>query len=185
MARLSTAPIKEASLPRWGLRLSERRALLLAGDLLCALTAARCWRCGCGPSPPARTFRWSTWPQAVWFAVLVPGLAAADMPLYDLRRAAFPQATLAGLALLRRPGGFDLPGGSTSSRRRWLLPRLVALYFIVGAACLQWAWRLVYIRVLVSAFFRRRALVVGAGWAGQTIIHALKEFQAWHYEIVG
>jgi len=39
MAHLPEVIAPPFSLPRWGLRLSERRALLVAGDLVCALAA--------------------------------------------------------------------------------------------------------------------------------------------------
>ena len=172
------------ALPRWGLRLSERRALLVAGDMLCALAATVCalwlWTLTSGAH-----FSWAYLAdKAIWFAIQVPGWALLSIPLYDLRRAAFWQMTVAGIvssaglaALLYLAAYFLAPP--------LLLPRLAALYFIVGAAGLQWAWRMFYIRVLVSAMFRRRALVVGAGWGGETIIRALREFHGWQYEIVG
>ncbi len=172
------------TLPRWGLRLSERRALLVAGDLLCALVATLAalwlWTLTSGaPFSPAYLAE-----KGVWFAILGPGWVLLSIPLYDLRRAAFWQMTMAGLmssaglaAMLYLAAYFIAPP--------LLLPRLVALYFLMGAVGLQWVWRMLYIRVFVSAFFRRRALVIGAGWSGETIIQALREFHGWQYEIVG
>ncbi len=184
MAPLPDVSLPPYSLPRWGLRLSERRALLVAGDLVCALAAV-----------VAALWLWSLTnrggfavadlgAKALWFGLLAPGWVLLSIPLYDLRRAAFPPATLTGLvstaglaASLYLAAYFVAPP--------LLLPRLVALYFLVGAVGFQGLWRLLYIRVFVSAFFRRRALVIGAGWGGETIIQALKEFHGWQYEIVG
>ncbi|MCC7361499.1 MAG: sugar transferase [Anaerolineales bacterium] len=172
------------TLPRWGLRLSERRALLLAGDLLCALLATLAalwlWTLTSGAHFSLAYLA----DKAIWFIIQVPGWALLSIPLYDLRRAAFWQMTLAGIgssaglaALLYLAAYFLAPP--------LLLPRLAGLYFILGAAGLQWAWRMFYIRVLVSSYFRRRALVVGAGWGGETIIRTLRELHGWQYEIVG
>lgn len=183
MRGISLSP-KSTVLPRWGLRLSERRALLIAGDALCAslgmVLALWLWTLTSGAqfSPGYLVSK------AVWFAVLVPAWLLLNSGLYDLRRAAFWPATLAGLlsaagaaVLIYLAVYFLAPLG--------LLPRLVVLYFVVATAAFELAWRVLYIRIFVSAYFQRRALVVGAGWAGQAIIRALSEFQAWHYSVVG
>src|SRR5262245_44522507 len=97
MANLPEAALPTFSLPRWGLRLSERRAMLVAGDLLCALVAAFTalwlWTLTSGA-----VFSLDFLAQkAVWIVLIGPGWVLLSIPLYDLRRAAFPQATLAGL----------------------------------------------------------------------------------------
>jgi len=158
--------------------------MLVGGDLLCALTATLAalwlWTLTSG----AQFSLGYLIDQAIWFGILVPGWLLLSIPLYDLRRAAFWQMTLAsvvstaGLAAAAYVVAYFIAPPL-------MLPRLVALYFIVGAAGLQWAWRMIYIRVFVSPFFRRRALVIGAGWSGETIIRVLKEFHGWQYEIVG
>jgi exopolysaccharide biosynthesis polyprenyl glycosylphosphotransferase len=180
----ASAPLKSKYLPRWGMRLSERRALLIAGDAACAglgtLLALWLWTLTSGAefSVPYLVSK------APWFGVLVPAWLLLNSGQYDLRRAAFPQTTLAGLlsaagvALAVYLGVYFLaPPG--------LLPRLVVLYFVIASVIFEWAWRMLYIRVFVSSFFQRRALVVGAGWAGRAIVEALAEFRAWNYNIVG
>jgi exopolysaccharide biosynthesis polyprenyl glycosylphosphotransferase len=178
------AGFKDTALPHWGLRLSERRVLLLAGDVLCAslglLLALWLWTLTSG----ARFSLDYLASKAIWYALLVPGWLLLNSSLYDLRRAAFWSTTLAGL-LSAAGVGLVLYGLIYFLAPLGLLPRLVVLYFVVATVALGWAWRLVYIRVFVSTHFQRRALVIGAGWAGRAIIHALSEFQGWHYSVVG
>ena len=180
---VSTQPTTRR-LPRWGMRLSERRALLASGDALCAALAALLamwlWTFTSG----ARFSGAYLLSKAPWFALLVAGWLLFNTGQYNLRRAASAQATLAGLLSVAGLAVvvyllvyFFAPPG--------LLPRLVFLYFVVSACLLTSAWRLAYIRVFVSPYFQRRALVVGVGWAGAAIVAALKEFQAWHYDVVG
>ena len=179
----STLP-KDTSLPHWGLRLSERRVLLIAGDAVCAglgmLIALWLWTLTSGAQFSADYLS----SKALWLVALVPAWLVLNSNLYDLRRAAFWSSTLA--SLFSAAGvGLVLYGVIYFAAPLGLLPRLVVLYFVTATVALELAWRLVYIRVFVSTYFQRRALVIGAGWAGQAIIHALSEFQAWHYNVVG
>lgn len=184
MAGQRSFAIGQFELPRWGLRLSERRALLFAGDLACALLATALslwlWTLTSGSLFSLDYLR----DKAQWFFVLVPAWMVLNLGQYDLGRAAFPQTTLAGLlsiaglVLLAYLGVYFLaPRGA--------LPRLLVLYFVLLVFSLQLSWRMLYIRVFVSSFFRRRALVVGAGWAGEAIIQAVAQFHAWQYDIIG
>jgi len=64
------------------------------------------------------------------------------------------------------------------------LPRHFIGFFTLFAPPLLWSWRYAYSRLFVSVF-RRKVLVVGAGWAGETITKTLQEFAAAHFEVVG
>jgi len=97
MTDLPEVRLPPLSLPRWGLRLSERRALLVAGDLVCALAATLAalwlWTLTSGAHFSLTYLA----EKAIWFAILGPGWLLLSIPLYDLRRAAFWQLTIAGL----------------------------------------------------------------------------------------
>jgi len=176
--------LKDISLPHWGLRLSERRVLLVAGDALCAclgmLAALWLWTLTSGAQFSASYLA----SKALWLVLLTPAWLLLNSNLFDLRRAAFRSSTLAGL-FSAAGVGLVLYGLIYFAAPLGLLPRLVVLYFVVATVALELVWRLVYIRVFVSTYFQRRALVIGAGWAGRAIILALSEFQAWHYSVVG
>jgi exopolysaccharide biosynthesis polyprenyl glycosylphosphotransferase len=172
-------------LPRWGLQLSERRALLFVGDLAAALLAVGAaltlwvWTASV-PTDFASAFALS---RGYW-AVLAPLWLLLNSGLYDLRAAASARATLRSLLF---SGGVSLglyllvyfyaPPSS--------LLRLVVFYYLAAVLGLNLAWRLVYIAVFTSRTFRRRVLVVGAGWAGRAILAALREAHTEHFVVVG
>ena len=65
------------------------------------------------------------------------------------------------------------------------LPRHVMGFFSLICPPLLSLWRWLYIAVFTTPQFRRRALIVGAGWAGQTIAQAIYDNLSADYEIVG
>src|SRR5258708_4514341 len=94
---LPSTAFKDSSLPHWGLRLSERRVLLIAGDAVCASLGLLCalwlWTLTSGAHFSAAYVG----SKAIWYVLLVPAWLLLNSSLYDLRRAAFWSATLAGL----------------------------------------------------------------------------------------
>ncbi len=65
------------------------------------------------------------------------------------------------------------------------LPRGIVVYHGAAAVALVALWRGAFIRFGARLPFRRRALIVGAGYAGETIARELRtQFRA-HYEILG
>lgn len=119
-----------------------------------------------------------------WMPGLVPAWLFLNLPLYDLRRAANRLSTARSLALSAGVAAllyfavfFFFP--------RHALPRLVVLYFVLGALALTLAWRLVYNRALESALLQRRLIVVGAGWSGRTLLHAVRTHHPRHWAVVG
>src|SRR5258708_11668793 len=92
---LPSTAFKDSSLPHWGLRLSERRVLLMAGDALCAslgmLAALWLWTLTSG-APLSAGYLTS---QALLVVVLVPAWLLLDRQLYYFRRPPFLSAPLA------------------------------------------------------------------------------------------
>src|SRR5258707_11010653 len=126
----STA-LKDISLPHWGLRLSERRVLLVAGDAMCAclgmLLALWLWTLTSGAQFTLAYLN----SKALWFVLLVPAWLLLNSGQYDLRQAAFWPPTLAGL-LSAAAVGLVLYGVVYFAAPLGLLPRLVVLYLVVG-----------------------------------------------------
>ena len=171
-------------LPRGGLQLSERRALLIAGDAVAAAAATALalglWALTSGATLSAAFLR-EHW---YWFGVLVSAWLVLNLNLYDLRNAASKSTTMRSL-LVTASLALGLYLVVFFLAPRGLLPRLFILYFVTGALCGCLVWRLVYMTVFFSPYFQRRVLVVGAGWAGETIVRALTKYQPRQYAVVG
>ncbi len=65
------------------------------------------------------------------------------------------------------------------------LPRGIVLYHCAATFGLVGVWRTIYSVLLGRPFFRRRAIIVGAGQAGQTIVRAIQENLPSEYQLVG
>jgi exopolysaccharide biosynthesis polyprenyl glycosylphosphotransferase len=121
---------------------------------------------------------WLLFLPALWLFL------AALNDFYDLRLAS--QVRSSGMALLRTTAlllliylviYFFSPPSS--------LPRGIVLYHAVSSFVLVGLWRMGYTLLLSRAAFQRRAIVVGAGWAGRTIVQAIRENLASGYQLVG
>jgi len=168
-----------------GLHLSERRLLLLFGDLflvnvalLTGLRLAPRTRVPWGWGTVQTHLPWFITLSLLWF------VAAAVLDTYDLKIASSPYAgpfrtlkTLLPVAVAY----FLVPVISaplTRSRLSWALFLSVATVGLV-------LWRVAYAQVLAQPIFRYKALIVGAGWAGQTLARAVRERLNSDYELVG
>jgi exopolysaccharide biosynthesis polyprenyl glycosylphosphotransferase len=67
----------------------------------------------------------------------------------------------------------------------YALPRHFIGFFAIISPFLLLSWRRLYSLAFVMPAFQRKALVVGAGWAGKTITKTLKQFAPAHFEVVG
>lgn len=65
------------------------------------------------------------------------------------------------------------------------LPRHVIGFFGVISTGLLLAWRWVYSAVFTAPAFQRRVIIIGAGWAGQTIARLIRENLADYFAIAG
>jgi exopolysaccharide biosynthesis polyprenyl glycosylphosphotransferase len=160
----------------WRIRESERRILLIFGDLVAgvaatlvalALWAQLDWF---GFSWEFVRFRagWVVFLPLAWILLLVN--------LYDLRRAGSWGQTVrgvlfgAGIGLALYTFVYFLPDQPGS------LPRRGPLYFLFFASLFTLGWRWLYIRIFTAPAFMRRVLIVGAGGSGRTmlkVVHAL------------
>lgn len=67
----------------------------------------------------------------------------------------------------------------------YTLPRHFTLFFALIAPVLLVGWRRLYSLAFAMPAFQRRAIVVGAGWAGQTIVKTLQDFAPSHFKVAG
>ncbi len=165
------------------LRLSERRVLLYAADLL-AVAAALLITLTLRLALP---FGWHTVvTRPVWFGLLIVywSVCAPVLNAYDLRSAARVPTGVAGgaaVALLVAAVYLFTPYITPPL----LQSRLTAFLFVALMLGLVAAERAAYAGLLVQPTFRHRVLVVGAGWAGRSLVDALRTHAATEYDPVG
>jgi hypothetical protein len=172
-----------SDLLRLPMRIPERRTLLVALDLL-ALNGALLAALALRPAYEldlALVVRHPVWfllLNAIWFPL------ASALDAYDVHVAGdLPKAALAvGKAALITTVAYLLIPFLTPPlpATRWHLFALP-----VFALALLAAGRTLYVLVLDQPAFQRRALIVGAGWAGETIAKALAENGNGTYHVVG
>lgn len=171
---------------RLQLRISERRLLLMAGDVLAViaaiLIALRIWAF-VGALPFDFDFILS---RSYWFPVLIGLwlLLASANDFYELRVSASKTATFRSLVLITLQMlivyllVFFLSPPSA-------LPRLFILYYGVASFILIGLIRLFNPALAGWVSESRRVLIVGTDWAAMTIIGAIGRHAHQAYDIVG
>lgn len=173
--------------PRFGLQLSERRVLLLIGDLLlltlAGLGALATWRLIRSDIVLDMTFvishlNWLVMLAVIWSSLLF------TLDGYDLKVAAnFVRigkrliGVTASFAIIYLLFFFLVAEQPNST---YILPwfgeiqalRVVPIAFLAIALPLELGWRSAYATLLTKDQFQRRVLVVGAGRAGTALIEA-------------
>lgn len=176
----------EQTMPPISLQLAERKLLLVFGDVLLLNIAvlAGLWlgalRSGWDFSG---TFLWQ---KGYWFAglTMLYLLLAAANNAYNPRVTSDLAAgflalglTIGQMLLLYLVVYFMTPPYS--------LPRHVIGFFGAIFSLLLLGWRWLYGVVFTAPAFQRRLVIVGAGWAGQTIVRLIRENLAPYVTIAG
>ena len=168
-------------------RLAERKTILIAIDLVLVelttllafwIMAVRAgWRFD--RDYLLDQLGWFVFLPALWF------LSAFLNGFYDPRKTADLAAAI--LALLRTITlvivaylfiyfFFATPGS---------LPRGIVGYQGTASFLLITLWRIAYVWLTRRSAFARKVIIVGAGWAGQTIAQAIQQYACAHYQVVG
>lgn len=164
-------------------QLSERRLLLVTVDLLVlnSILAGRLVVAQQLELTPA-----NLWASLGWFVALslLWYTVAAALEAYELTVAAAPFKSVFHVVqayLLIAPVYLLIPQITTplfEYRLVWLGQAALSLTALA-------AWRLSYARLIVQPSFRRRAVIVGAGSAGQMAAELLRRHVRVNYQIVG
>jgi exopolysaccharide biosynthesis polyprenyl glycosylphosphotransferase len=175
------------SIPRSGLTLSERQALLFAGDLLCMLAAlALAWIAWMAKDgilfdlPKFFSIHDAVTPflllGVLWFFLI--------SHLYDPHAAFSRERTLFGLALA---AGISLIPylGIYFFAARGSLARVWVVLFLVALAGFEFGWRMLAIRLFSLRMLQRPTLIIGAGRAGTGILRVLTFDQPGHFRVQG
>ena len=168
----STTKRKRVRLPSMGLRMSERKLLLMVFDVLflCfSLILAVSLRTDLLPSLEAVLL------SSKWYVTLliVWAVMANVFDVYNLARSADPGHSFWATAGAAGLTGFIYLGIP------WLTPPLAnrsyGVLFIFFAVVSVSLWRILYASLFVQPVFQHRALVVGAGASGQALVSALQK----------
>ena len=171
---------------RWYLKASERRSLLLLGDMivtaLALLIALYFWAAGDAWMDFSLEFIRTRPP--FWYFLLPVLWLILMIELYELRRAGSVVETLKsiGLAVLIC-GLLYLLAYFTSEPNS--LPRIGVAAFIIIVAVLEFIWRFIYIKLFTRNRLLRQVLIIGAGKAGSTLVNIFNGQRIKPFNLVG
>lgn len=161
---------------RWHLRASERVVILLIGDILMAgfalFLALYFW--AVGDVWMQFSFEFVIERPPFWYFLLPVFWVILLVELYDVQRASKPRETLKGIGLATLIYALVYLLIYFTSEPSSLPRRGVSL-FIIFAAVFTLLWRLIYIRIFTAPHLLRRALIIGAGNAGETMVDVIAD----------
>ncbi len=169
---------------RWRMGGGERRIILIVGDFIAAASAAFLalylwaqidWL---GFSLVFLRFR------AGWFLLLPLLWLFLMINNYDVIRASSWGETLRGV-LFSGIGGVVLYLIVYFTSEPGSLPRRGMLYFLVLVILFTLIWRRLYIQIFTAPDFMRRALVVGAGESGTTLVNVVRAINPPPFSLIG
>ena len=169
---------------RWRMSAGERRIILIVGDFIAAASAAFLalylwaqidWL---GFSLVFVRFR------AGWFFLLPLLWLFLMINSYDVIRASSWGDTLRGV-MFSGIGGVVLYLLAYFTSDPGSLPRRGVLYFLVLVILLTLTWRWLYIKIFTAPDFMRRALVIGAGESGITLVNVVRAINPPPFTLVG
>ncbi len=169
------------------LGLSERRVLLALGDLVVAAVALAValyfWVIAVGSLNTLEVIEFLQERPPDWFYFLPVIWVVLLFETYDPHRASSWHHTRNSL-LVAAALGMSFYIIYYFAADPGTLPRRAIAVFAVTALLLTTLWRLLYIRIFTSLQFARRAVVVGAGRAGEALLRVIGEMRPAPYQIV-
>jgi len=170
----------------WQLRLNERRALLLVGDLIAAIASLGVslyfWASGDRWLDFSLEFLQKRLP--LWYYVLPVIWLILMVELYDVHRAGHLAETISHIALAAIIGiGFYTLVYFTSAPES--LPRRGVASFVISVSALTFLWRYFYIRVFTAPAFMRRVMLVGGGKTGEILLNIINDLWPPPFYMVG
>jgi len=169
----------------WRLRVGERRAVLMVGDLIAGLISMGLSLYVWGSRLRFIEFDVNFLRERVpvWFYLLPLVWIVMMLELYDMHRAGNWSKTVRGIAsaalvafVLYLAFYFFYPE---------LLPRLSVAIFLIAITLLTLAWRWLFIRIFAAPQFMRRVLLIGGGNAGQALLQVINDLWPPPFFIVG
>lgn len=173
----------------WRFRPTERRTLLVLGDLVAGVLALGVsiyfWAIGDEWLGVSWAFLQERIPAWFYFLPLIWLLLLLE--LYDVQRAGSWKSTLRGVgtAVVMGIVLYLALFFYFTDPPRSLLPRRGVAAFVIVAPLLTLAWRWIYIRLFTTPQFMRRMLLIGAGETGEAILRIFKELWPPPFYLVG
>lgn len=201
IVRVPATGYSSGAVLRLPLGVAERRALLLLGDALMltisAVASSATWAWLQQHTPVTfrllQEQRYSLAAFGAAWLVLLATTGCYDVPFATYARGVTRRLLAAALALVTVYAliffAFSRPPALLHRISPALggLPLLRAqpILYIVFALITEMAWRTGYSGIVRGARFQRRALIVGAGWAGRTIVDVLVGYGDGSYHVLG
>lgn len=178
---------KEQSIA-WRLGVSERRILLIVGDMLMSALALfgglYFWASAVEEGVTMTFVEFLRVRPPLWFYLLPIFWVILLTQTYDLRRAVSWRRTFNGLAVAALIGmGFYTLVYFTSDPGS--LPRRGVAAFAAATWVLTLLWRFIYIRIFTGPQFVRRAVLVGAGRAGIAMAQVIQDIHPSPFHLIG
>lgn len=172
----------------WRLGVSERRVLLVAGDLIMATTALGValylWAFGLGTRGAFEVLQFLQERPPTWFYLLPLFWLLLLLETYDPHRASSWRQTRNSL-LVAAALGMSIYLVYYFAASPGTLPRRGVASFAITALALTTLWRLFYIRIFTTPQFTRRAVLLGAGSTGVALLRVINELRPAPYQVLG
>ncbi|NLF51164.1 MAG: sugar transferase [Leptolinea sp.] len=171
---------------RWRLKTTERRLILLMGDLLASWLGLFISLYFWAQRDQWFNFTWEFFQvrPAEWFYLLPFIWLLLLIELYDVRRSSRIIDTIRGVAIAAGVS-FIIYMSLFFFSEPNSLPRTGVAGFIIATSVLTILWRLLYINIFTAQQFLRRVVIVGAGRAGSNLVKALHAVKPLPFQIVG
>jgi len=172
--------------PQWRLSISERRTILIIGDLLANILALLIALYFWAQQDSWLNFSWEflrTRPP-FWFFLLPFFTLALMAELYDIKKAGILLENIKGIAIAGLIGGLIyliiyFSSDPTS------LPRIGIAVYLIASVVFLVIWRSIYVRVFNAPRFMRRVLIIGAGTAASVLVSKFLEVWPPPFFLVG
>ena len=181
-----TVPYDAQKEHRWRFRFVERRVMLINGDILAEVLALVFSLFIWGNQSEFLGFSITFILERVpgWFFFLPLGWLFLMIELYDVRKASSWNHTLQSVGTAGVIGSILYLGVYFTSPPE-SLPRIGVAAFILASVIFTLIWRYFYIRVLTSAQFLRRVLLVGGGASGKILLESFNKLDPRPYFLIG
>ncbi|HAE85527.1 MAG TPA: hypothetical protein DCG78_03335 [Anaerolineaceae bacterium] len=172
--------------PRWRLKPTEQRAVLILGDLiagyLALLVALYLWAAGDAWLQFSLEFL-KTRPDP-WFYLLPIFWVVLLVDTYDLNKVGNLQLTMRGVGVATLAATFfyliiyfSMPPQT--------LPRRGVAFFVIFVVIFTLIWRFIYVRSFQAASRSKRVLIIGAGKAGSTLVDVITDRNPPPFNLIG